>query len=260
LCHMSGEMGNHLDIYAHCHIVRNLILSSQNVSASVAVRHATGGGWADTAGTLRTCFPHFQSVDFEAGSDAAYEQALLFQLKHEQQRQQGDADNTDEQPPEEVQLGQDQLVRTPFVTMVTRHEPDTVRSELDAFALRFRESDPTLLVPPGMNFTEEVGMASGKDESGGAAIVSGAGSPTPPAAIHPLSVLYVQWLFSVDAFVDQYILELRALYSFLDNSTDCCRAVPDPDETVYVRWCFACLLLRRSDVLLPYLTLATCDE
>jgi hypothetical protein len=245
LCHMSGEMGNHLDIYAHCHIVRKM-LSASLASAStlypgggavqVVVRHATFDEWDDPVLQLRQCFPHFRQVDFEAGNDEMYDRALLFQLLQEKrQRHRGEEEedgtrehehNEEDDEEEEVRLGADQLVRNAFVTMATRHEPATVQNELDAFVLRLRESDPPLLLSSSRSTNStHAGAAADEEQS----------TRAPAATIHPLSVLYVQWLFSVDAFVDQFIEELRTLYSFLHNSTDCCRSVPDPDETVFVR-------------------------
>jgi hypothetical protein len=159
---------------------------------------------------------------FEAGSREMYDHALLFQLQHQEQRNRGEKDGHQQQhqeEEEEVRLGEFLLVRNAFVTMTARHEPSTVHDELGSFVHRPRESDPNLLLSSASNSTH----GAAKEPSAS------------PAAIHPLSVLYVQWLFSVDAFVDRFIEELRTLYSLFHNSTDCCQSVPDPDETVFVR-------------------------
>jgi hypothetical protein len=50
-----------------------------------------------------------------------------------------------------------------------------------------------------------------------------------------MSILYVRWLFSVDAFIDEYIDELQNLYSYAASKPSCCKTIPDPDETVWVR-------------------------
>jgi hypothetical protein len=202
---MSGGMGNHLDLFAHCLVVKRMLLQHFGVSSTVAIRADKHGAAEDD---LKACFPRvFEKANFWEGNTAIYETALLRQ--------------------QELLRGkeEDQRVRKTFVTMTTRYEPSAVLDALQSVIDRIRQ-------PPASSLSERNGTVLGSEAN--------ATASTADAALDPMSVLYVQWLFSVDAFLDSAMDEFRELLDYAAENGRCCRTdhLPDADETVWVRRIF----------------------
>jgi hypothetical protein len=199
---MSGGMGNHLDLFAHCLVVKRMLLQHFGVSSTVAIRAYKHGRSEDD---LKACFPRaFENASFSEGSTAVYETALLRQ--------------------QELLRGkeEDQRVRKTFVNMTARYEPFVVLDALQSVIGGFRQ-------PPAPSLSKRNGTVPGSEAN--------ATASTADAALDPMSVLHVQWLFSVDESLDTAMDEFRELLEYAGDNDRCCRTdhLPDADETVWVR-------------------------
>jgi hypothetical protein len=217
VCHLTGGMGNYLDVYAHCQILTMLLRSQLGVrNARIAVRRKSHKPIKE----LQKCFPHFRNVDFMEGSHPAYDDALARQRKILIDRFGNASGSTGAAVTESGARAAsiaasrflDGLAQNHFTTYWARHEPSDALQELRAFVDRATEHDAV----------------------GAPVVANASGSGAPPAAINPMSVLYARWLFTVDAFIDEFINELRELYTYATSKPNCCKTTPDADETVWV--------------------------
>jgi hypothetical protein len=142
LCHFIGEMGNNLDMYAHCHILATLLQSRMGIrNAKIALRQSRKH---QAVTDLMECFPHFQNVNFTDGSDPVYDDALKRQREILIERY-GPANAEAGAAVTEAGAlvatvpgvqGFKDLGSNPFVTTWTRYEPSDVLQELRAFVDR----------------------------------------------------------------------------------------------------------------------------
>ena len=80
LCELSGELGNALGFYARCHALLRMLQHDHGVptsQATIVLRRKRGATrWVNAKRDLQLCFPHFRSLDFEAGNSALWERRV----------------------------------------------------------------------------------------------------------------------------------------------------------------------------------------
>jgi hypothetical protein len=218
VCQLSGEMGNFLDIYAHCHAISRLLDSKFGVKSRIVLRHALDRKNLRTVQDLKACFPFFRSRNFEEANTPLFDQRMLEQSK--------------------LLLGDEDLRDLLTATFAPETggayrflQPNVVIDALGRFA----------------SFTAQHGVASPSSET--------AASTVAPSSLTNRSIederqqeeptislpfLYVSWLYIADTFKDDYMDDFLSLYAFqattnINSSSQCCAVLPDDDETVFVR-------------------------
>jgi hypothetical protein len=217
VCQFSGEMGNNLDKYAHCHVVAQLLLRRHRLKTSIVIRHQDSGKWVHGARDLQRCVPFFRPMDFAGANSAAFDRLRETQL---------------------ARLGRN--VSDVLVNLLVTSTPQLAASGApldDALALfanlveRSRRGDPPFV---RSNVTDTYDGAHANGTTYGSDV--------------RVPFLFVSWMTSIDAYVDEFVDDFRRMFAFdaaslpssaASNGTNsrdaCCNLLPYEDETVFVR-------------------------
>jgi hypothetical protein len=220
VCQLSGEMGNNLGKYAHCHVVAQLLLRRYHMRTTIVLRHQDHGKWVKGARDLQRCVPFFRSMDFAGANSREFDSTREMQV---------------------AMLGRNasEVLLSRLETSTDRLAPGELDEALRMFAdlvEASRRGDPPFR------------------KSGTAAEIQRSNGTSETIRV---PFLHVAWMSSIDAYVDEFVGDFRELFAFDTASLSsngtvaggdiaCCGVLPYEDETVFVR----CLLLRRS---IPYL-------
>jgi hypothetical protein len=202
VCQFSGEMGNNLDKYAHCHAVSRLLHSAFRVKSRIVIRHQENPKWRRGANDLTSCVPFFRSRNFEEGNSPIFHQRV-----------------------EELSrlVGNDLSTKLAGIFAPDAAyrflRPEVVNDTLRIFA----------------NVTVQYGVTPAGYNSSASGPSSSANRSSDQSSIS-LPFLYVSWMYTADSFHDDFIEDFRRIFAY-DSSPKCCSVFPDEDETVFVRLC-----------------------
>jgi hypothetical protein len=214
VCQFSGEMGNNLDKYAHCHVVSQLLRRRHRLKTRIVIRHQDSSKWVYGARDLQRCVPFFRPMDFAGANSAAFDRLRETQLDL---------------------LGRN--VSDVLVNRLVASTPQlaTANALDDALALfaelvgRSRRGEPPFV---RNNVTDPYDAADINGTTYGSDI--------------RVPFLFVSWMTSIDAYVDEFMDDFRRMFAFdaaslslASNRTSprdaCCNLLPYEDETVFVR-------------------------
>jgi hypothetical protein len=215
VCQFSGEMGNNLDKYAHCHVVSQLLLRRHRLKTRIVIRHQDSSKWVYGARDLQRCVPFFRPRDFAGANSVAFDRLRETQF------------DVLGRNVSDVLLNR-LVASTPQLATTTNALDDALALFANLVG-RSRRGDPPF---SRNNVTDPHDGAHANGTTYGSDV--------------RLPFLFVSWMTSIDVYVDEFIDDFRRMFAFdaaslslASNGTNsrdaCCNLLPYEDETVFVR-------------------------